>query len=487
MSKTIRVVLVGAVLLVAVVAINAKRLDSRQVDADATDIAAIDAAGASERLAGALRFPTVIGEGGVPVDEHAFEGLIDYLVRNYPGVHRALERERVGKHSLLYVWPGADPSLDPVLLLAHFDVVPVAEDETEAWSVPPFAGRIADGFVWGRGAIDNKSGVVAILEAIEDLLQKGHRPTRTVYVAFGHDEETGGEGGARKIAALMAERGVRFEYVLDEGFFVTEGLLPGADRPVALIGIAEKGIVSLSLAVSAAPGHSSVPPRHTAIGVLAAALTRLEDQPMAAAIDGVAAEMLAWLAPEMPLAQRMVFANLWLFRPLVEAQMAASPRTDATIRTSGAVTTISGGIRENVLPSQARAVVNFRIRPGEKIADVVDHVRRVVDDTRVDIGVLPGLNSEPSPVSSTDSRAFAAIQRTIGRVFPQALVAPALVVGATDARHFSDVADDVYRFLPIRLGPDDVVRVHGVDERVAVANVAEAVVFYRELLVATTR
>jgi len=486
--KTIlRFIAVGVFVLLAALAVNAVRFPSRQIEAVKPSPFEVDAAAAASRLAVALRFPSVSGAAGTPIDGDAFAGLIDYIAQTYPATQRMLHPRTIGDGSLLYVWEGSDSALDPVLLLAHLDVVPVAPEEVADWTQPPFAGSIVNGHVWGRGAMDDKASAFAILEALESLLDGGYRPRRSIYIAFGHDEEVGGQNGAARIAQEISALGVHFEFVLDEGFFVTEGLLPGVVEPVALVGIAEKGIVSLELEVRAAPGHSSVPPRQTAIGILAAALARLEGQPMAARIDGVTGQMLQWLAPEMPPVRRLLFANLWLFAPLVKAQMAASPRTDASIRTSQAVTTVSGGIKENVLPSQARAVVNFRIRPGDRIDDVIDHVRRVIGDDRVSIAILPGLNSEASPVSSTESVAFREIQSTIRKVFPDAIVAPALVVGATDARHFSAVSRDVYRFLPIRLGPADVARIHGVDERISISNFTEAIRFYRELLLQSTR
>ena len=487
LKRGLRFVVSVSALLIAVLAVNALRLESRQIEPVQPSRIEVDAAAAAGRLAAALKFATVSEEAGAQSDASAFAGLVDYLANTYPAVHRMLRPEKIGEGSILYVWQGSDNELEPILLLAHLDVVPVAPDEAASWTQPPFAGNVAEGFVWGRGAMDDKSSVIAILEATESLLASGYSPRRSIYIAFGHDEEVGGQNGAARIAGEMAARGVNFEWVLDEGFFVTEGLLPGAADPVALVGIAEKGIVSVALEVQAAPGHSSVPPRHTAIGILAAALVRLEERPMAASVDGVTGQMLQWLAPEMPFLQRTVFANMWLFAPLVRARMEAVPRTAATIRTAQAITMVSGGIKENVLPSQARAVVNFRIRPGDRIEDVISHVSDVVDDERVSVSILPGLHSEASPVSSTQSQAFAALHVTIRRVFPDALVAPALVVGATDARHFSALSSNVYRFLPIRLGPSDVARIHGIDERISIADLGEAIRFYRELVLETTR
>jgi carboxypeptidase PM20D1 len=388
---------------------------------------------------------------------------------------------------VLYTWTGSDPGARPILLMAHLDVVPVEPGTEAEWSHPPFEGRVADGFVWGRGALDNKFGVMAILEAAELLLGEGHRPRRTVHLAFGHDEEVGGDLGARAIAALLAERGVELEFVLDEGGSITEGIVPGLEAPVALVGIAEKGYVSLELSTRAPGGHSSMPPRETAVGVVSRAVHRLESNPFPARLQGATREMFAFLGPEMPFAQRMAFANLWLFRPLVERQLAATPSTDAALRTTTAATMFQGSVKDNVLPIHARAVVNFRILPGETVESVRERVRRVIDDPRIEIGVLDDFGSDPSPVSSTDAPGFQQLARTIREVFPAAVVAPYLVVGATDSRHYGGLTGSVYRFMPATITARELAGMHGTDERVAVRSYLDGVRFYRQLILNADR
>lgn len=438
--------------------------------------------GAAERLAGSLRIPTLSHEDPDAFDAEAFQALHTYLQEAFPRVHSQLRRETVQTHSLLYTWQGSDPSLKPILLMGHLDVVPVEPGTEEKWEEAPFGGRIVDGFIWGRGAIDNKSAVVGTLEAVEMLLGEGFRPARTVYLAYGHDEEVGGTRGASEIAALLKRRGVELEMVLDEGGVIGDGVLPGISAPVALVGIAEKGFLTVGLSTRGATGHSSLPPRHSAIGILSAAIARLEDKPMPARLEGPTRQLFDRIGPGFPFAQRVVFANLWLSRALVIRKLEGSPTTNAMVRTTTAPTIFQAGTKDNVLPSHARAVINFRILPGDSTATVLEHVRRVIDDTRVQVNPVGRFSAEPSAVSSTESDSFRRLERTIRRVNPDAIVAPYLVVVATDARYFSDLSPNIFRFLPVRLTPADLGRMHGTNERIAVRNYEGAIRMYRQLI-----
>jgi carboxypeptidase PM20D1 len=481
MLKKLAVTAVAVVAaLVAVLSVQTARFASKQVSAPPADLVAVDPAPAAERLAGALRFQTVSYQDPSRFSPEAFLGLRAHLERSFPRVHAALSRETISGYSLLYTWPGRDASLPPLLLLAHMDVVPVEPGTEAAWTHPPFEGRIADGIVWGRGAWDDKSSVVGLLEACEALLAAGFQPERTVLLAFGHDEEVSGTAGAQRIAALLAERGVRPECVLDEGAMVVSDGFAGV-APVALVGIAEKGYAVVDLTVRAEGGHSSMPPPQTAIGVLSAAVARLEASPMPARLDGPVRQMLEYIGPETALGQRVVFANMWLTAPLVERRMASEPATNAFLRTTTAVTIVEGGTKENVLPGQARAVVNFRLRPGDTIDDVVAHVRAAVDDPRVEVAARPGANPA-SPVSDVAAPAFARIQTTIRQVYPDAVVAPYLVVGATDGRHYAGLTPNVYRFLPIAVPKPELSKFHGTNESISVENYVRCVQFYAQFI-----
>jgi carboxypeptidase PM20D1 len=439
--------------------------------------------GAAERLAGSLRIRTISSEDSAAFDTDAFGALHQYLQAAFPRVHAQLRRETVGTHSLLYTWQGSDSSLNPILLIGHLDVVPVETGTQERWQQDPFGGRIVDGFIWGRGAIDNKSAVLGTLEAVEMLLIEGFRPVRTVYLASGHDEEVGGAAGAREIAALLKARGVELEMVLDEGGVIGEGILPGISEPVALVGIAEKGFVTIELSARVAGGHSSLPPRQSAVGILSAAVARLEETQMGARLEGPTRQLFDRIGPRLPTIQRAVFANLWLTTPLVLRSLEGSPTTNAMVRTTTAPTIFQAGTKDNVLPSHARAVINFRILPGDTVASVVEHVRRVVDDSRVEVKTVGRFSAEPSAVSSTDSESYRTLERTIRRVFPDAIVAPYLVVVVTDARYYSGLSRNVFRFLPLRLTQRDLERMHGIDERMGIREYEAAIRTYRQLVV----
>jgi carboxypeptidase PM20D1 len=438
--------------------------------------------GAAERLAGSLRIRTISSEDPAAFDADAFGTLHAYLRTAFPRVHTQLRRETVGTHSLLYTWQGSDSALKPILLIGHLDVVPVETGAVDTWHQDPFGGRIVDGFIWGRGAIDNKSAVLGTLEAVEMLLAEGFQPARTVHLAFGHDEEVGGVAGAREIAAVLKARGVELEMVLDEGGVIAEGILPGLAEPVALVGIAEKGFVTIELSTRMAGGHSSLPPRQSAVGILSAAVARLEENQMSARLEGPTRQLFDRIGPRFPAVRRAVFANLWLTAPLVRLSLQESPTTNAMVRTTTAPTIFEAGTKDNVLPSRARAVINCRIVPGDTVAAVVEHVRRAIGDSRVEVKIVGRFSAEPSAVSSTDSQSFKTLERTIRRVAPGAVVAPYLVVVSTDARYYDGLSRNVYRFLPLRLTARDLERMHGTDERIGIREYEGAIRLYRQLI-----
>ncbi len=436
--------------------------------------------GAAERLAEAIRFQTISWEEEGRLDRETFLAFHVFLERSFPRVHASLRREIVNEYSLLYTWTGTDPSRKPILLTDHFDVVPVAEDTLNEWEQPPFAGAIADGFVWGRGAMDDKSGALALLEAVEGLLAQGFAPQRTIYLAIGHDEELGGVEGAGATAALLRERGVRFEFTLDEGGAVVSGTVPGVESPLALIGIAEKGYVMIEVTAHADGGHSSMPPPTTAIGRLARAIQAIEENPMPARVSGPAALLLDAIGEHMSFPLGTLVENRWLTGPIVRAYLGGNPATNAMIRTTTAVTMVSGGVKPNVLPDRATASVNFRLLPGDTGEDVLAHVRKAVQDD--DVALELTYAREASPVADPDSASFELLRASLAEVMPDVIAAPYLSLGGTDTKHYVDLAENSYRFNAMRAGPDDLTRAHGVNERVAVANYAECIAFNQAVI-----
>lgn len=469
------------VVLISILSLRAAAMSSRQPSVARLEDAKVDAARAAEHLAAALRTRTVSESVDVPASDASLDELASYLEATYPKTYASLGHEKVGEHSLLFTWKGtsSDP---PIVLCAHQDVVPVEHGTEATWEHPPFDGVIDGTFVWGRGALDDKGSLIAILEAVEELSLEGFVPKRTVHLAFGQDEEISGLAGASKIVELLATRGVKPEAVLDEGNPLVQGIVPSIDGPVAPIGIAEKGYLTLKLSVTMEGGHSSTPRVESALGVLNAAVERLRARPMPARIDGATAQFFEWTAPEMSFGQRIVLGNMWLTWPVVSRVFAKSPALDASIRTTTAVTIFRSGVKDNVVPESAEAQVNFRLLPGDTIDAVVAHARSSLDDSRVTITPIDATKKEPSRVSSVESRAFKAIATTVREVFPSALVAPGLFLGATDGRKYEAIAADVYRFQPVLLEPADLKRLHGTNERVRIAALADAIRFYRRFI-----
>jgi carboxypeptidase PM20D1 len=263
---------------------------------------------------------------------------------------------------------------------------------------------------------------------------------------------------------------------------ITEGILKGIDRPVALVGLAEKGYLTVEMLVPGPGGHSSMPPRPSPIGILAKAINRLENNPMPSRMEGPSRLLFDTLAPEMPFGQKVLLSNLWLLSPVAKAALSGSPGTDALLRTTTAPTMLEGSVKENVMPKRARVLVNFRVLPGDSTQSVLDHVKQAVNDPRVEIRPMEGSRTEPSPVSDAAGAGYKAVEKTIRQVFTDAVVAPSLVLGATDSRYYQDVADGVYRFSPQRTHDEDRARLHGTNERVSTKNFAEAVRFYAQLI-----
>lgn len=484
MRLLLSMVLLAGAALIAVLAFHTVRLPPLpQPSPPADDPAvAVDADAAARRLSEAIRIPTISRGDGSPPDAAAFDALAALLVQHYPNAHRVLQREVIAGHSLLYSWRGRDAEASPVLLLAHLDVVPVEPASEGRWTHPPFAGVIADGFIWGRGALDDKASVLALLEAADALAASGWQPPRTVLFAFGHDEETWGHG-AQAIAATLAARGIRAAFLLDEGGALTSGIMPGVRRPVATIMAAEKGYASFRLTARATGGHSSQPPPDTAVSRLARALVRLQDHPLPARLAPPVDDMLERVAPAMSLVHRVAIANRWLFEPLLLHLLAAQPASNALIRTTTAPTMLSAGVKDNVLPAEAHAIVNFRLLPGDSADSVAAHIRTAVADDGISITPEGGFASDPSAVSDTDAPAWQHLAATTRAVFPDALVTTGLVLGATDARHYAGLYEQRYHFVPMLLDAVDLQRIHGTDERVSVAGHAQAIRWYRQMLV----
>lgn len=472
-------ILAVIVILGGIIAFRTMTFSSKQLPAGDKVTYNIDKNQAAQRLSESIKFKTIFNEDTSLVDYEPFAKLQEYLKQSYPLVHSTTEVKVINGYGLLYMWKGSDPQKKPILLLAHQDVVPAPD---EGWTYPPFSGTIADGYIWGRGTLDDKCTLLGMLEAMEYLIKDGFQPTRSIYLASGFDEEITGQQGAGKIAQYFKEQGQDFEMITDEGEVIISGAIPGIKAPVALIGIAEKGYLNLELAAESGGGHSSMPPRQTAAGIVAAAVDKLEKNPFPGNLAGPASWMFDYLGPEMTPLYKTIFANMWLLGPVIESQLAASPPTDATLRTTTAPTMLQGSLRENVLPSRASAVVNFRLMPGDTVEKVKQRVVKVIDDPRVIVSIYGKGATEASPISGTDTWAFKTFNQSIKEVFPEALVTPALVNSASDASRYVGLSPNVLRFLPQRFTSEELSMLHGINERISVDNYGEMIDFYIQLI-----
>ena len=471
MKKVFRFLGLALLVLIAIVLIKTFTLSSKQVPAGSIESVTV-ANDVFENLSEAVTYKTISFSEDTPPDSTAFYGFHRFLERAFPLIHSKLTLEKINDYSLLYTWQGSDASLKPMILMSHMDVVPVDQPTMGDWEAGPFEGKITQTDIIGRGTMDDKGTLMAVMEAVEKMLEENFSPKRTIYLAFGHDEEVGGPRGAKQIADHLKKQGVQAAITIDEGGFLAEDLVPGIDSPVAMINLAEKGFASFRLIVETNGGHSSAPPEENTIGILAQAIVDLEDNQRPYKLVNPVDYQLEYMGPEMPFMQRMAFANPWLFKkPILEALNA---------HTTTAPTIIGGGVKNNVIPTVAEATINFRILPGETIESVKAHIVNTVSDkVRVEeVGFL----TNPSPVSSVESENFKILEQTIRDIYPNSIVVPGLVGGGTDARYFYDISDDVYRFYPIKLAPDSMSRFHGIDEKISKENYMEIITFSYHLI-----
>ena len=441
----------------------------------------LDVAAAAERLSQGVRIATISHRPAEPADEQSIKELHQLLRQAFPTVFAKLRVDTFPGGSLLLTWGGSDPSLRPILLAAHQDVVPISPGTELEWTHPPFSGAMEQGYIWGRGTVDDKASLFAVLEAVEFLLRQGVQPRHGVILAFGHDEEVGGSGAAAMAADLKA-KGVSLEFVLDEGGMVTEQIVSGVKPPAAMIGVTEKGVLTVELTSEEAGGHSSMPGVTTNIGRLARAIHRIEDNPEPLKISRTLEASLKALAPGMSFGSQLAISNLWLFRPLVAKSLGLSNSGRASMHTTRAATVFNAGNKDNVLPGRAAATVNMRIVAGDSVAHATERLAEVIDDPAVKITPKLEVAREPAPESDPEAASYQQLAATVRQIFPDALVAPYATVGATDSVAYRHLTDNIYRFLPVRWRPEDQGRFHGTNERIATDAYAGAIRFYIQLI-----
>ncbi|WP_428629418.1 M20 family peptidase [Sphingopyxis sp.] len=482
-----RTILIGGLAVIAVVAgtVAVRTATFAPTDiADGSDVRlaatpTYDLQAAVVHLSAAAQIKTISHQNAAQNDIAEWDRLHSWLAATYPATHRAMTRTILPNRTLIYHWPGSDTSLAPIIVMAHQDVVPVTEGTEADWKYPPFAGTVAEQAVWGRGTVDDKGSLIGLFEALEALAAQGFQPKRSIYLVSGHDEEAGGAGAVGAAAKLKAD-GVRALFTLDEGSVVLRDT-PVINGPAILIGIAEKGYATLQVTANAPGGHSSMPPAETGVTTLARAVLAIAESPFPVEMRGPGAAMVESLAARKGGTTKMAVANQWLFSPILKRQLAASPSTAAAFHTTIAPTMLVGSPKENVLPQSATALINYRIAPWNKSADVMARAKAAVGDAPVELSWVKPPN-EPSRVSSTSSRGWRYVVAAARADAPDAVVAPFLVVAATDSRSMESISQDVYRFMPMHFTLKETAMIHGTNEHMKVDSFKRMIDFYARLI-----
>lgn len=409
-------------------------------------------------------------------DDAEFEKFKALLPKLFPNIYASCEYTEVSDRALLFRYKGKSP-LSPTVLMAHYDVVSAEES---SWEKPPFDGVVEDGVLWGRGTLDTKGTLNAAMQALESLIGEGFVPEHDIYLAFSGNEEVCGDG-APSIVDIFEERGIKPGFVLDEGGAVVEGVFPGVKASSALIGIAEKGMLNLEFSYEGNGGHASSPKPHTPVGMLSAACVRVENHPFDFRVTEAAAGMFDVLARHSSFAYRMIFANLWLFGPILNMICKKSGgEMNALLRTTCAFTQMEGSKGMNVIPPSARMVANLRLLPGDTIESAISRIEKTVANPEIKLRRISGMN--PSRVSTTDSRGWELISDAVKQTWDNTLVAPYLMVACSDSRHWGRISDKVYRFCPMALSSEERGLIHGNNERIPIDTVRKSVEFYLRLI-----
>jgi carboxypeptidase PM20D1 len=412
----------------------------------------------------AIQIATISPEDTTHIDSIHFNQFRTFLEQAYPLVHQHLTRTLIKNYSYVFEWKGTDSSLLPFILMGHYDVVPVEASAVKLWTVQPFGGEVKDSTIWGRGAVDDKSNVISILEATEQLLRKGFTPKRTILLCFGHNEESTGTG-AINIVKYLKSKNIKADLVLDEGGEITTDKIKDVKRPVAMIGVAEKGYVTFELSVEKAGGHSSKPDKETSIDILAKALFKLRSKQMPSSLQAPTREFLIRASGSSEtFVNKLAMSNLWLFQSVVKKILTYTPEGDAMQRTTIVPTMLEAGVRENVIPTNAKAIVNSRILTGETTKQVQEFITNTIDDERVKIKITGDFNTEPSPATDINSPAFKMMEEAIYKTVDNAIPAPYIMLGATDSRVYREISNGVVNFSPLV----DSKGFHGIDERLPI-------------------
>ena len=470
-------ILIGLIaVFFAVVLVRTLTFKPKAQPAISNEEVSFDKDGAVKALAELVKCKTVSYYDHSREDDAEFEKLISKLPALYPEVFATCDFQQLPDRGLLFKWPGKTAGA-PAVMMAHYDVVPVNEDQ---WEKPAFEAIIEDGVMWGRGTLDTKVTFNGVLYAANSLIARGFQPEHDVYFAFSGGEEVSGKGAAN-IVDWFEEKGITPAMVVDEGGAVVENVFPGVKQPCGLIGIAEKGMMNAQFRCVSAGGHASAPKPHTPVGILSRACARLENKPFKAHIEGPAAQMFDTLGRYSTPLYRMIFANMWCFGWVIDLLGKTSGgEMNALVRTTVAFTQMEGSSAANVIPPEARMVANMRLNPSDSIESALAYLRKVVNDDAVEVSALEA--SEPSRVSTTDCPGWEKVSASVAETWRGSIVAPYLMVQCSDSRHWGRISDKVYRFSAMDLTAAERATIHGNNERIRLETISKAVEFYIRLM-----
>ncbi len=480
-----KILLAAAALFIVVTLIRAAFFRPKKIEKINIRDTKIDGNKVADHLSDAIKFKTIskVRDEGVDWDE--FEKFHKYLDETYPLVAKNTTKEIIDKASLLYLWKGKNPELEPMAMLAHQDVVPVSEGTEKDWKYDAFSGHNDGEFIWGRGALDMKNHLICVMEAVESLMAEGFQPDRDVYLCFGHNEETVSTiySGAGTIVKTLKERGVRLDSVLDEGSALIDLKLPGIiNTRLAAVGTAEKGYVDMKITLHDKGGHTSAAPKHSGMWKLANAVRDLEKNQFKSHWLPFLDELVHAVGGRATYLGKIIICNYIFFKPILKFILKTIPQGASMVRTITSVSMCEGSPAANVLPQRPSITVNFRPLPGDSLADVEKHVRKNIRYKDIDIEYFNG--KEATLFSSTSSRAFKAIESVENSIHPEGVaVAPYLVMGGTDAYRYGEICDNILRFAPFNVPLSLFFTTHATNERIPISSLAEAVVFFREYII----
>ncbi len=481
--KILLIIVLVIVVLIVLTAIHAAFFKAKKIDYGKMEEENVDVKRCADHLSQAIQIKTVSNDDESKTDWSEFERFHDFLEQAYPLITKNLKREKISKASLLYEWTGKNKDIEPIAFLSHQDVVPISEGTEDDWEHPAFSGYNDGEFIWGRGSLDMKNHLICLMESIETLLEEGYQPERTIYLCFGHNEEVvaGENSGADMLMKALRDRGVKLDSIIDEGGAMLDanvkGILKGS---LAGVGVAEKGYADFKLTLHAKGGHSSQPPKHTAIGKLAKAVRRLEGHQFKAKLLQFVKDLFPTVGKRMTYAGRFVFCNHIILRPLFKWVMTLIPPAASLVRTTTAVTMCSGSPAANVLPQNASVTVNFRIMPGESIASTKKHIEKVIKNKDIDIQYMKG--KEPSIISPSDTKSFKTLEKLSMQINPENIVVPYLVMGGTDAYHYEPICNNIYRFAPFTVSTQLLLTTHSTNEHCPIVELGNGVRFFKQYI-----